>query len=299
MGEHAGERTPRGRGAQSRSRPRGMVAGLRAMSRSDWKGLGVVALLLVGALLLLGSFVTVVVVGFPIGHAALEVRDDDRIRENGRVVTGVVTDIRETSHVGYTDYVEYVPWVRYETPTGEATTLMKKDSADEPGVFAVGQRVDVLLDPAKPDEPRLRRDDVRDEHRAALRTSIVVGVIALVVFVSLLVPALRWSKRQEARVQEHRERRAVERLAEREVERERERSASASARAAATSTGSGVVGRRAGPRPADPRLVHPFVLPQRSDPSGACSARTLHERVTSFERGSRPVPPRRRLFPTR
>ena len=178
--------------------------------------------LMVAGLLLVAAPLTALVGVVGLTGDLLGLRDDTRLREEGRTLPAVVARVRETTYVD-PDGVRYAPTVRYTHDGRTTTVVLRDDSVGEPGVYREGQEVEVMVDPAHPEQPRLRSERVRDELTSSARAHGAAATLGTAVTVPLAVLAVRAGRRQEARRREHVARRAVERVAEREQEEARER----------------------------------------------------------------------------
>ncbi|PZE84140.1 hypothetical protein [Curtobacterium sp. MCBD17_032] len=196
---------------------------IRRTTPADRRGCLVLLAGVLAGLLLLSSALALLcaVVALPQHLTALH--DDTHRREDGHTSTGVVTDIRETRHVGDPDWTEYVPFVRTDVDGATVTILMRDDSADEQGVYHVGQRLRLVSDPDHPGVRRVLSDHIRDGLTGAVRTWTIVLVVSAVVFVPLMTVTVVWIRREDRRNRERRIERAAERIREREVEEARDR----------------------------------------------------------------------------
>ncbi len=214
-------------GPRARRRPfdrtRGAWTWIRTMPREDRKGLALLAWFLLAGLLILASGLTVFCGLFATPGKYIALHHDTQLRAEGRTVSALVTDIRETRHVGDPDWTEYTPTVRTRIDGVTTSTRLDDDSADEAGVYRVGQRVQLMVDPAHPDEPRVRSDRIRTALVDDARTWTIVLVVGAAVFVPLLTAAIRWVRREDRRTEARRLERAAERIAERERERDQQR----------------------------------------------------------------------------
>ncbi len=215
---HAGPRAPR--------RPGGIRRAVRAVqgaSAEDRRGCLVVLWFVFAGLLLLASGLAAGVFAIQLPGAITALHDDTVRRADAERVQGRVEAVRETLHDADPAWTEYTPSVRFRSCGRTDTVLLRDDSADEPGVYRVGQTLDLMVDTCTTAPPRVRSDRIRDELVGSVRTDSVGLGVSVAVFVPLLVAAVRWSRRQDREQERWRVRRAQERLEERERERERER----------------------------------------------------------------------------
>lgn len=166
-----------------------------AMRSDDRRGIVIVVGILVAAVALLSSGMMIIACMFEVPRAAIALHQDTHLRAVSSVQSGTVVRIRETDHVGSGEYTEYVPYVRTEIGGQPETVLMREDSADEPGVYRVGQGVQVMIDPADPDEPRLRTEWLRADRVGSARYWTIVLVVSLAVFVPIMTAFVRWVRR--------------------------------------------------------------------------------------------------------